>query len=194
MNALNEKVLVLNRNWQAIAVTTVQTALCDMCRGVATGMDIGPENSLRPVKWEDWLSLDIRAEDKFIMASKDRRIRLPSVIVKASYDKVPKRRPKCDRRGVKERDKAICQVTGEHAPDGTLDHLHPRSRGGKNTWTNLAWMKKDINHAKGDKTLAEAGLKLIRPPVEPKEVPVSVTIKAHRPEWAMFLPTIFVEP
>jgi len=185
MNSLNEKVLVLNRNWQAIAETTVQTALCDMCRGVATGMDM---EATRPVTWNEWLSLEIRDGDKFITASQDRRIRLPSVIVKASYDKVPKRRPKCDRRGIKERDKTTCQVTGEHAPDGTLDHLQPRSRGGKNTWTNLVWMKKDINHAKGDKTLAEAGLKLIRPPVEPKEVPVSVTIKAHRPEWAMFLP------
>lgn len=187
MNVLNDKVLVLNRHWQAIAETTVQIAFCDMCRGVATGMDT---EAMRPVRWVDWIALDIRENDKFITASQDRRIRVPSVIVKASYDRVPKRKPKCDRRGIKERDKAICQVTGEFAPDGTLDHLHPRSRGGRNTWENLAWMRKDINHQKGDRTLAEAGLKLIRRPQAPKELPMNVLIKPRpdKPEWLLFLP------
>lgn len=184
MSNLNEKVLVLNRNWQAIAECSAATALCDMCRGVATGMDM---EATRPVTWDEWLALEIRDGDKFITASQDRRIRLPSVIVKASYAKVPKRKPKCDRRGVAQRDGYKCQVTGEHAPDGTLDHLQPRSRGGRNSWENLVWMRKDINHKKGDRTLAEAGLKLIRKPFAPKELPVSALIKPDKPEWKMFL-------
>jgi 5-methylcytosine-specific restriction endonuclease McrA len=190
-NLLNDSVLVLNRNWQAIDTTDVATALCDMFRGVATGMDTGEGvNALRPVNLAEWLALPIRPQDKFLGTMRG-HVRVPTVVVKSSYAKVPMKRPKLNNRGIKDRDHGRCQVTGEYCPDnGSVDHLDPKSRGGaRKSWRNLAWMRKDLNSRKGSRTLAEMGWKLIRQPQEPPEVPVTATIhrRPDKPDWDHFL-------
>jgi 5-methylcytosine-specific restriction endonuclease McrA len=185
MNILTQKVLVLNRLWQGIAETDCQTAMCDLCRGVATG--IATDNGdMRAVPWAEWVTLPIRDGDRFLRTIHG-PIRAPTVICKSSYAKMPIRRPKLDRRGVGERDGYTCQVSGKHCPDGTLDHVTPRSRGGRDTWENLVWMEKTLNHRKGDKTMAEAGLKLIRQPFKPKTVPACARIQVRHPDWKPFI-------
>ena len=57
-------VLVLNRNWQAVNVRTPQEAFCMMATNVATGLEIEGEDHIRPVAWEEWITLPIR--DTFI--------------------------------------------------------------------------------------------------------------------------------
>lgn len=195
-DTLTDSVLVLNRNWQAIDTTDVATAICDMVRGVATGIDTGDESSgFRAVTLAEWLALPIRPSrgehpaDKSL-GSMHGPVRVPTVIVKASYTDVPKKRPKLDNRGIKQRDGCRCQVTGDFCPDGSVDHLVPKSRGGaKKSWRNMAWMRRDLNNKKGSRTLEEMGWKLIRPPQEPKEVPVTLLIRrrADKPDWNHFL-------
>lgn len=195
-DTLTDSVLVLNRNWQAIDTTDVATAICDMFRGVATGIDTGDESSgFRAVDLQEWLSLPIRPPrenhpgDKFL-GSTHGPVRVPTVIVKASYADVPKKRPKLDNRGIKQRDNCRCQVTGDYCPDGSVDHLVPISRGGaKRSWRNMAWMRRDLNGKKGARTLAEMGWKLIRQPQEPPEVPVTLLIRKRpdKPDWDHFL-------
>ena len=189
-DTLKDSVLVLNRNWQAIDTTDVATALCDMFRGVATGIDTGDESSgFRAVSLAEWLKLPIRDQDKFL-GSIHGHVRVPTVIVKASYADVPKKRPKLTNRTIGQRDGFRCQVTGEFCPDGSVDHLIPKSRGGaKKSWRNLAWMRKDLNNKKGDRTLSEMGWKLLRTPQEPPEVPVSLLIRKRpdKPDWEHFL-------
>jgi 5-methylcytosine-specific restriction endonuclease McrA len=72
---------------------------------------------------------------------------------------------------------------------GSLDHVVPRSRGGKNAWENLVWAGKDVNARKGNRLPQEAGLKLLKTPRAPKELPASATIRnAHDiPEWRLFV-------
>jgi hypothetical protein len=50
-------VLVLNRNWQAVNVRTPQEAFCMMATNVATGLEIEGENHIRPVSWDEWITL-----------------------------------------------------------------------------------------------------------------------------------------
>jgi 5-methylcytosine-specific restriction endonuclease McrA len=66
-------------------------------------------------------------------------------------------------------------------PDqGSLDHVLPRSRGGKNAWENLVWAGKDVNARKGNRLPHEAGLKLLSVPRAPKELPASALMRnAH---------------
>ena len=73
--------------------------------------------------------------------------------------------------------------------EGSLDHVLPRSRGGKDEWENLVWSSKDVNARKGNRLPHEAGLKLRSVPHAPKELPVSVLIRnAHGvAEWKLFL-------
>jgi 5-methylcytosine-specific restriction endonuclease McrA len=183
-------VLVLNRNWQAINVRTPQDAFCQMATNVATGLDIEGENHIRPVTWDEWITLPIRSQDNAVQTVRG-AIRVPTVIVSVNFAKVPKKRPKLCAKSIRERDGNRCQYTGKllKPDEGSLDHILPRSRGGKDSWENLVWSSKDVNSRKGNRLPHEAGLKLLSLPRAPKELPVSAVIRnAHGlAEWKLFL-------
>ena len=183
-------VLVLNRNWQAINIRSPQEAFCQMATNVATGLDIEGENHIRPVTWEEWITLPIREGDHAVHTSR-KAIRVPTVIVAVNFAKVPKKRPKLSTRNIRERDGNRCQYTGRllHPDEGSLDHVVPRSRGGADTWENLVWSAKDVNQRKADRLPHEAGLKLLTVPRAPKELPVTAFLRNHNgvAEWRLFL-------
>ncbi len=104
-------VLVLNRNWQAINIRTPQDAFCQMATNVATGLEIEGENHIRPVTWDEWITLPIREGDNAVHTVRG-AIRVPTVIVAVNYAKVPKRRPKLSAKNIRERDGNRCQYTG----------------------------------------------------------------------------------
>src|SRR6266403_852331 len=144
-------VLVLNRNWQAINVRTPQEAFCMMAINVATALEIEAENHIRPVTWDEWITLPIRPQDNAVRTVRG-PIRVPTVIVAVNFAKVPKKRPKLCARTIRERDANRCQYTGKllRPEDGSLDHVVPRSRGGKDTWENLVWSSKAVNTRKAN--------------------------------------------
>jgi 5-methylcytosine-specific restriction endonuclease McrA len=188
-------VLVLNRNWQAINIRTPADAFCQMATNTATALDIELDDdasaeALRPVKWDEWITLPVRDGDNAVRTAHS-VIRVPTVIVAVNFAKVPKKRPKLCARTIRERDGNRCQYTGRLlAPDeGNLDHVLPRSRGGRDTWENLVWAAKEVNQRKADRLPHEAGLKLLTVPRAPKELPVTAMIRnAHGvAEWKLFL-------
>jgi len=188
-------VLVLNRNWQAINIRTPQEVFCQMATNVATALDIelaegAHAEALRPVSWDEWLTLPIRPQDNAVHTVRG-AIRVPTVIVAMNFARVPKKRPKLSAKNIRERDGNRCQYTGKllRPDEGSLDHILPRSRGGKDTWENLVWSCKDVNARKGDRLPHEAGLKLLSVPRAPKELPASALIRnAHGvAEWKLFL-------
>ena len=181
---LQQKVLVINRGWQGVDETSVQVALCDLCRGAATA--INTEHMIA-VRWEDWLKLPVREGDRAIHTTHG-AVRVPTVVCKAQYAKMPKKRPKWSKKGVKKRDQGICQITGQPAPDGNVDHVVARSKGGKDEWANTIWTAKAVNTKKADKSLAELGWTLKRKPQAPPELPVNRLIPPRHPDWALFLP------
>ena len=188
-------VLVLNRNWQAINIRTPQEAFCQMATNVATALDIelgdNPRaEALRPVKWEEWITLPIREQDNAVHTA-HRRIRVPTVIVAVNYARVPRKRPKLSARNIRERDGNRCQYTGRllRPSEGSLDHVVPRARGGRDTWENLVWSAKEVNQRKANRLPHEAGLKLLTVPRAPRELPVTALLRnAHGlAEWDLFL-------
>jgi 5-methylcytosine-specific restriction endonuclease McrA len=183
-------VLVLNRNWQAIGVRTPADAFCQMAANAATALDITGEDHIRPVKWDEWVTLPVREQDAFVSTVRG-QIRIPTVIVAVNYTRVPIKRPKLSARAIRERDGNRCQYTGRalRIEDGNLDHVVPRSRGGRDTWENLVWASKDVNSRKGNRLPHEAGLKLLSTPRAPKQLPVTALIRnAHDiAEWKLFL-------
>ncbi len=193
-------VLVLNRNWQAINIRTPADAFCQMATNVATALDIELGNSataeaaraeaLRPVTWDEWITLPIRDGDNAVRTVHG-AIRVPTVIVAVNYARVPKKRPKLCAKNIRERDGNRCQYTGAllRPDEGSLDHVVPRSRGGPDTWENLVWSSKQVNTRKGNRLPHEAGLKLLNEPRAPKELPVTALLRnAHSiPEWKLFL-------
>src|SRR6266850_6660551 len=179
MDILNKTiVLVLNRNWQAINIRTPQDAFCQMATNVATALEIEGDEHIRPVKWDEWITLPVREGDHAVRTARG-AIRVPTVIVAVNYARVPKKRPKLCARTIRERDGNRCQYTGMllKPEEGSLDHIVPRSRGGKDAWENVVWSSKDVNAKKGNGLPHEAGLKLLAVPRAPKELPVSALLR-----------------
>ncbi len=182
-------VLVLNRNWQAINVRTPQDAFCQMATNVATALEVDGE-SIRPVTWDEWITLPVRPQDSAVLTMRG-PIRVPTVIVALNYAKVPKKRPKLCARTIRERDGNRCQYTGVmlRPEEGNIDHVLPRSRGGRDTWENLVWSGKDVNARKGNRLPHEAGLRLLKQPVAVREMPVTALIRNTHgiPDWEPFV-------
>jgi 5-methylcytosine-specific restriction endonuclease McrA len=183
-------VLVLNRNWQAVNVTTPKEAFCMLTTNIATALDMDGDQNIRPVTWTEWLTLPVREQDAAVLTVRG-AIRAPTVIVTANFAKVPKKRPKLCSKAIRERDGNRCQYTGKllRPDEGSLDHILPRSRGGKDEWRNLVWSDKAVNARKGNRLPQEAGLKLLRPPVAPKALPVSALIRNPHAiaDWNLFV-------
>jgi 5-methylcytosine-specific restriction endonuclease McrA len=182
-------VLVLNKNWQAINTRTPADAFCQMATNVATALDIDGD-SIRPVRWDEWLTLPIREQDNSVQTVRG-AIRVPTVIVAVNFARVPKKRPKLCAKTIRERDGNRCQYTGKilRPEEGSLDHILPRSRGGPDSWENLVWAAKEVNARKGNRLPHEAGLRLLTTPRAPKELPVTALIRnaGGIADWELFV-------
>ena len=176
-----------------------------MATNVATALEIeyeafdSPDEASRstlhaprftPRSWDEWITLPIRDQDESVHTVRG-QIRVPTVIVAVNYAKVPKKRPKLCARTIRERDGNRCQYTGRvlRPDEGSLDHVVPRSRGGKDAWENLVWSAKEVNQRKADRLPHEAGLKLLSVPRAPKELPAMAFIRNahHIPDWKLFV-------
>jgi 5-methylcytosine-specific restriction endonuclease McrA len=199
-------VLSLNRAWQVIGHRTVKQALVALNGGnddlpPALGMDIAyPKVDddtfdfdrplyVNPVAWAEWITLPIRDYD-FVVSTPRFLVRVPTVIISTQYDKMPMRIPRVTRQAIFERDAGVCQYSGEHVgkTGGNLDHVLPRDRGGKDSFENLVWAKKEINSLKANRLPHEAGLRLLRRPKAPAPLPATAAIRDPKhPDWRHFL-------
>lgn len=97
------------------------------------------------------------------------------------------------RANVLTRDKNTCQYCHERkrAVELTLDHVLPRSQGGKTSWTNIASACGPCNRRKGNKTPEEAGMVLRQKPYRPKWSAIvgmrGFACPDPHPTWAAFL-------
>lgn len=113
----------------------------------------------------------------------------PEVVILTDYIHVPFecRQVKLSREAIMLRDNFTCQYSGRKLKKSEIqiDHIIPRSRGGKNTWDNLVVASDEMNNLKGNRTPEEAGLKLIRKPFKPNITDLLSNIQKE--EWAGFL-------
>lgn len=183
-------VLVLNRNWQAIHVKTPAEAFCMVASGAATALDVQGDDAIAPVRWDDWLKLPVREQDCAVNTPRG-PVRVPTVIVAANYARAPLRRPRFGPRGVWERDGGVCQYTGRKLEphEGNIDHVVPRSRGGRTSWDNCVLAHREVNSRKADRLPQEVGLSLCKQPVPPRALPACLMIRNHHAvrDWEHFL-------
>ena len=115
---------------------------------------------------------------------------LPSVIVLNRYVKFRFSYVSCSRVNLFHRDQGQCQYCGKSQDSKlmTIDHVIPKSRGGKNTWENLVVACKKCNQKKGNKTPIEAGMRLRKTPKKPKEsVLRKIKPSQINPDWQNYL-------
>lgn len=94
----------------------------------------------------------------------------PSVIKLTSYIRMPYKKIELTRRNILRRDGNRCQYCGKKAPDMTIDHVVPRSRGGRDAWENLVTACVNCNNSKGSKTPEEANMPLMAQPKKPHHI------------------------
>ncbi|WP_456455398.1 HNH endonuclease [Thermovibrio sp.] len=80
------------------------------------------------------------------------------------------------RRAIFIRDNFTCAYCGKALKDSeaTVDHVVPKSRGGKWEWENLITCCKDCNQRKGNRTPEEAQMELLFKPKKPSSLQVAV--------------------
>lgn len=190
MSVLDSQCLVLNKSYQAINVVTVKVALGMMAIDVATALDF-EEGYFLPVKWSDWLELDVRPEDGGI-GTPNRSVRVPRVIIAVNFNKVPLKRPRLTMKTLRERDGGKCAYTLRSLTpvESSMEHIVPRSKGGATTFTNVVLADKRINNMRGNRSLKEAGLTLKIQPTVPAAKPFHQTLAKSGckfPEWEFFI-------
>ena len=89
---------------------------------------------------------------------------IPKTIVLKKYVKLPDRMYRPNRRNIFLRDNYSCAYCEKqlNAEELSIDHILPKSRGGKETWENLVTSCKTCNCFKGDRTPEEAGMTIKR--------------------------------
>ena len=184
---LDRATLVLNRSWRPVHVTTVRRALCMVFRDAARIVE--PE-SLATYSFSEWIEFPPPANAPAIRSPR-LRVAAPEVVLLRHYDRVPSHEAPFTRRNLFLRDDFTCQYCGVRASGERLsvDHILPRSRGGSTSWENCVLACVSCNARKADRTLKEAGLRLLRPPERPRWSPYLTLRPSQRMEsWQRFAP------
>ncbi len=181
VRALESSVLVLNKFYAAVHIVNVKRAFALLFKETAevVSIDNGQYNSYDFSSWVDVSAFkaefELPDEDQYeSIRTFSIEIRVPKIIRLVVYDKLPKTRVKFNRKNIFARDKNICQYCGKRFPSSelSLDHVVPRTQGGKSKWRNIVCACTDCNKHKGGRRPAEAGMKLIRKPVQPRHCPI----------------------
>jgi len=186
---LNSKVLVLNRSYLPVHVTSVKRAFALLYQGVARAVD----EQYRTFDFASWrdLAVEVNHEKVGVVGG---FVRVPRVLLLIAYERVPKRHVRFSRFNIYARDNNTCQYCGRRLPrtDLNLDHVIPRSRGGTSTWENVVCSCHACNRRKGGRTPEEARMLLILRPKRPQWTPFSTemfSLRRYR-EWMPFLTTV----
>jgi 5-methylcytosine-specific restriction endonuclease McrA len=182
---LNSSVLVLNRSYLPIHVTSVRRAFSLVYQDVARVVN----EEYQTYDFESWQRLEVNGYGG--VGTSSGSIRVPRVIVLLSFDRVPRRHVRYSRVNVFARDKFTCQYCGDqpHRSRLNLDHVVPRSLGGRTTWENVVTSCVDCNRRKGGRTPEQARLRLRRRPQRPRWTPLMnlATAAGRYKEWQPFL-------
>ena len=186
MSVLAERALVLNKTWTAITTTTVRQALVLAYRQVA--QIICPE-TYQAYDFADWAELKA-SENEPAIRTPVLRLRVPEIIVLKRYNGYPRRGIAFSRRNIYRRDRYTCQYCGARPGSELLsiDHVRPRSRGGKSTWENCVLACLECNKRKANRTLVESGLGLRLEPGRPDwRGALEISLGRRKASWEKFI-------
>jgi len=165
----DNRVLVLNRLWQAVNICSVERAMALLYTGHAQVVNEDGGN-FHTFSFREWCDVSHTHDGDDVVRSISIRIRIPRIIVLLFFDRLPNKEVKFTRNNLFERDKNTCQYCGIkfERKDLNIDHVVPRQRGGRTTWTNVVCSCVPCNRRKGSRTPEEARMHLIRLPRKPR--------------------------
>ncbi|MGJ3240214.1 MAG: HNH endonuclease [Anaerolineae bacterium] len=139
----------------------------------------------------------VEESGKFVRTVRD-KFSVPSVIALRTYINVPRRRAHWSRKGVLVRDNHTCIYCGITPgmiqkgkvltkTDFTIDHILPKSRDGKDNWSNTACACAACNHKKGNRLPHEAGMKLLWEPKTPRTSYLVIALGTGPTVWKRYI-------
>jgi 5-methylcytosine-specific restriction endonuclease McrA len=183
---LNASVLVLNRSYLPVHVTSVRRAFALLYQGIARAVN----DQYETFDFDSWAELAVSESDDAI-GIVGGWIRVPRVILLQAFDKVPRRHVRFSRINIYARDRNTCQYCGRRfaRSELNLDHVIPRAQGGRSTWENVVCSCISCNRRKGGRRPMQAGMRLVRKPSRPRWSPVLSVVNGREgyPEWRPFL-------
>ncbi len=163
---MEKRVLVLNLDHSPVAVVSPQKAMALLLLEKANCLSV-------------YSLLEIRTVS--------RSFEYPAVIRLNHFKNIPYRGVLLNRVNLFRRDGGECQYCGSRR-QLTIDHVVPRSKGGKTSWTNLVTACNRCNVNKGDKTPEQAGLILKNDPFKPSlSYFLSEYAERQAEQWLPFL-------
>jgi hypothetical protein len=166
-------VLVLNRNWEAIDMWPLRDAISKLINcyedGTPKAEIIGAAPDFQLFTWDDWSKLKL-ADDEEVLRGCSAVFKIPQII-KVRYDKTPAHTSKFSRKQLYKRDKYTCMYCGRcpGLEELTMDHIIPKSQGGKTTWENCCLACVECNFKKANRTPEEAGMPFYKKNFVPKK-------------------------
>jgi 5-methylcytosine-specific restriction endonuclease McrA len=186
-SVLDQSALVINRSWIPVHVTTVRRAVIMVYQDIAA---VVAADTLQVHDFEHWVSLPEPGVTRWIRGA-GYVIPAPEVIQLRIYDRVPAHEAPFTRKNLYHRDRFTCQYCGRrgNADRMSIDHVLPKSKGGRTSWENCVLACVRCNARKADRTLHEAGLRLQRKPSRPRWSPyLSLAGGDRLPSWRRFTP------
>lgn len=138
------RILVLNADYQPLNVTSFRKGYKLIYKGKAEV---------------------VKNDEKDVILTSS-AIARPKIIRLLKYTYLPYRKINLSKQNVYKRDNFTCVYCGSGG-NLTIDHVHPRSRGGANSWENLVTCCRPCNFRKDNRTPEEARMKMKTRPFTP---------------------------
>jgi len=194
-SGLDCNVLVLNKHYMAIRIVGARRAFSLLFRQIAEVVSF-EQGAYSNYNFQIWCEAsefkrNFEPDGNDWVSTVNFYIAVPRIIRLLFYDRLPRNEVKFNRRNIFARDKNRCQYCGKRFPTSelSLDHVIPRSMGGKSNWENMVCSCTKCNVIKGGRTPKLAGLTLIQKPDKPKRNPL-VHVHLGHPRyrsWKQFL-------
>ena len=194
-SALDCNVLVLNKHYMAVRIVGAKRAFSLLLRQLAEVVSF-EQGAYSNYTFQSWCEVSeykrhFEPDGHDWVATVNFHIAVPRIIRLLFYDRLPRSDVKFNRRNIFARDRNNCQYCGKRYPTSelSLDHVIPRSMGGKSVWTNIVCACTDCNVKKGGRTPKLASMKLIAKPVKPRRNPLVHIHLGHQryQSWKQFL-------
>jgi len=194
-SGLDCNVLVLNKHYMPIRIVGARRAFSLLFRDLAEVVSF-EQDGYSNYNFQSWCEVsqfrrNFEPDGHDWVSTVNFYIAVPRIIRLLFYDRLPRNEVKFNRRNIFARDKNKCQYCGkrQRTSELSLDHIIPKSMGGKSAWENIVCACAKCNVKKGGRTPRQAGMTLIQKPVKPKHNPLVHIHLGHQRyrSWKQFL-------
>lgn len=188
-------VLVLNKHYMAVRIVGVRRAFSLLFRELAEVVSV-EAGAYSQYNFQSWCEVsrfkrDFDPDAHDWISTVNFHVAVPRIIRLLFYDRLPRSDVKFNRRNIFARDRNTCQYCGKKYPisELSLDHVIPRSMGGKAIWENIVCACTGCNMKKGGRYPADAKMSLVRQPAKPRRNPLIHIHLGHERygSWKQFL-------